>query len=65
MKLTWKFDSLGDWPALIETNILCHLYILRGFRHSAYKDLEASIASNASWHSMCFVVHLIVKFMSG
>ena len=21
MKLTWKFDSLGDWPALIETNI--------------------------------------------
>ena len=61
MKLTWKLGSLGDWPALVETNIQCHLYILRGFRHSAYKDLEASITSNACWFSICFVVHLVVK----
>ena len=65
MKLTWKFDSLGDWPALVETNIQCHLYILRGFRHIVYKDLEARIASNACWYSMSYVAHLIVKFMSG
>ena len=40
IKLTWKFDSLGDWPALVETNIQCHLYVLPGFCHNAHKDLE-------------------------
>ena len=62
MKLTWKLNSLGDWPALVETNIQCHLYILRGFKHNAYKDIEACIASNACWYSIFYVVHLIVKF---
>ena len=55
MKLTWKFDSLGDWPALVETNSQCHFYVQRGFRHNAHVDLEAFIASSASCYLFCLL----------
>ena len=56
MQLTWMLVSLGDQLALVETNNLCHLYII-WFQHSACKDLEARIASKA-WYYIFYIVHL-------